>query len=57
MNAIQRVVITNTVGQTLIANEVSGNNAELNLSGLAPGVYFLEVIVGDNIAVKKIVKN
>lgn len=49
--------VYNTLGQRLITKQVEGNGAQVNLSGLDNGVYFLRVSNNGETAVRKFTVN
>lgn len=53
---INKVVIQNQLGQTVLENDYNSKNIELNLSHLNAGIYFISV-ASDTTEKRKIVKN
>lgn len=47
-------VITNALGQSLVAGNLLSNIESIDISGLASGTYFLQVINGNTSGIKKI---
>ena len=57
LNTIDKVFITNSVGQTLISkdysNIVNNDNVDLDISNLIPGLYFIEISDKDANVIKR----
>ncbi len=56
MNAYQSVSITNTMGQELLQQAVTGTQTTVQVSGLAAGIYFIVLHGGNGTHVEKFVK-
>ena len=54
---LTNVVIYNVVGKQMLTKPLNGNNGEIDMSGLADGVYFVKVFSGDVSKTVKVVKN
>ena len=50
-----KVTVTDLAGISLMRYEWHGETTRLDLSGLAPGVYFVEIDVSGSIQVRKVV--
>ncbi len=44
--AMQEISICNSLGQQVIAKPINGNEEKIDVSGLAPGIYFVKVAKG-----------
>lgn len=55
-NNIEMLTVTNTLGQTVISKQINNNNAQLDLSSLNNGVYFVKVSVEGKNKTLKIIK-
>ena len=53
---IQQVMMYDAYGKLLSTVEVSGNNATLDLSGYADGLYFMRVTTDKGVVTKRVVK-
>lgn len=53
---ISSIVIMNMLGQTLLTSKGNSNKAQVDISGLSAGNYFVKVIVGDGSRVLRVVK-
>lgn len=53
---IETLTVTNTLGQTVISKQINNNNAQLDLSSLNNGVYFVKVSVEGKNKTLKIIK-
>lgn len=57
LNTIDKVFITNSVGQMLISkdysNIVNNDNVDLDISNLIPGLYFIEISDKDANVIKR----
>lgn len=54
--SIRKVVIKNSVGQTLIESEPKVNQSSINVSNLVNGTYFLEVSFENGKSIQKFIK-
>ncbi len=53
---INRYEIQNVAGQTIKSKNVNGQNIQINVSDLTPGIYMLRVYTDKGIAIHKIIK-
>ncbi|NOY50316.1 MAG: T9SS type A sorting domain-containing protein [Chlorobi bacterium] len=51
---IDRLIVVNIVGQTILDFKPESANAELNLEGFNPGIYFVNIVVGGQRVTKKL---
>ncbi len=55
-STIDSVLVYNIVGQTVLQKEVNDTTASLDLSGSAPGVYFVKIVSGKAERTIKVIK-
>ena len=51
---MRRITVTNIMGQTLIDQELEGNEARLNMSHLAAGTYLIRIHTDNGMAIKRV---
>ena len=51
---MRRITVTNMMGQTLIDQELEGNEARLNMSHLAAGTYLIRIHTDNGMAIKRV---
>ena len=54
---LTNVVVCNVIGKQVLAKPLNNNLEEINMTGLADGVYFMKVFAGDVSTTIKVVKN
>ncbi len=50
-----KYVVYNYQGQMVMSNMISNNSEQINLNGMAKGVYFLRIIADNQVSVRKLV--
>ncbi len=55
-SGINSVKVFNMLGQQVLSQEPNTSEAKINMSGIAPGTYIMNVTIGDSIKAMKIVK-
>ncbi len=53
-SGLKRIVVTNSTGQIVYNEEISGNNSQVNVSDFIPGIYFIKIETQYNTVVKKV---
>lgn len=53
---INNIVVVNQIGQTVITKTINDNTAQLDMSALSEGVYFVEVMLKDKVVLRKVLK-
>lgn len=53
---IEKIVLLNTQGQEVLIHRVGRKSAQLNLLGLTPGIYIVQITTEGGVANKKIIK-
>ena len=54
---IEKISVSNILGQVILENKISSNQAEIDLSGFAGGTYFVKLISDNQVKIVKLVKN
>lgn len=56
-NSLKNIAVYDLVGQVVFVQETNEEIVPVNISDVAPGVYFVSMQIGDDIITKKIIKN
>lgn len=54
-NPIDTITITDTLGKEIRQIQTNAPSSEINLQGIASGVYFVQITSGSETATKKII--
>ena len=52
--ALQQVMVFNTLGQLMLSSSCEGNSAVINLNGVEPGFYMVKVITANGESIQKV---
>jgi len=56
MNSNSFITISNLIGESIIVSSFTGNDRKVDVSSIAPGIYFIKITSGKKVSVIKFIR-